>query len=672
MTDTLPRFSKIQMNNIVSDLEQILKSNLASIDELVGQSNPTWDSLIRPMERLEDNLHQFWSPISHLNSVANTPELRTAYNECLPKLSDYSSAIGQNAKLYEAYLFIQKSNEFENLDYAQRKVIANALRDFKLSGVALQGEAKLIFADLQQKLSQLQNKFNENVLDASNSWSMTITDRAKLTGVPEHALLSAQASAQSHNQTGYRFGLDFPSYHAIMTYADDAQLRATFHEAYVTRASDKGPMADQWDNSNTIDLILQYRDELAKLLDFDNYAQYSLATKMAHSSQEVMDFLNNLLKLTKQIATKEYEDLCAFVQLDKLDPWDLAYYTEKLRQHRYQLSPEDLRPYFPISKVLSGMFKIVETLYGMSVTEKTGVETWHPEVRFFEIRDEDHQLRGQFYVDLYARSQKREGAWMGECQNKRRLENGEIQVPIAYLVTNFSAPTGGKPALLTHEEVETLFHEFGHGLHHMLSKIEYTDVSGIRGVPWDAVELPSQFMENFCWDPKGLEFISQHYETHEPLPLELLKKLKDAKNFQSGLQLIRQLEFSLFDFHLHDDYMVEHQARGETVQSLLNKIRSTVSVVPIADYNRFQNGFGHIFGGGYAAGYYSYLWAEVLACDAFSKFEEEGVLNSNTGHAFLQAILEQGGAKEPSELFLEFRGRAPSLESLLRHRGLIP
>lgn len=666
MMQALPNFSKIQVNNIVSDLEHILKANLEDIQRLVEQSTPTWNSLVIPMERLEDNLNQFWSPISHLNSVTNTPALRAAYNLCLPMLSEYSSTIGQNTKLYEAYISLSQPSEFETLDYAQKKVINNALRDFKLSGVALQGEEKQKFCDLQQKLSQLENKFNENVLDATHGWSMTITEKEKLEGIPEHAMLSAQAAAKAHNETGYRFGLDFPSYHAIMTYADDRKLRETCHHAYVTRASDTSPMAPQWDNKENIDLILQYRDELARLLGFDNYAHYSLATKMAHTVEEVMDFLNNLLDVTKALAKKEYENLCAFVGLDSLAPWDISYYTEKLRQHRYNVSPEDLRPYFPISKVLTGMFKIIEILYGMQVVEKTGIETWHPDVRFFEIRDQNNEIRGQFYVDLYARAQKREGAWMGECQNKRRLENGQMQIPIAYLVTNFSAPTGNKPALLTHEEVETLFHEFGHGLHHMLSKIEYTDVSGIRGVPWDAVELPSQFMENFCWDPQGLALISGHYQTQAPLPPELLEKLKDAKNFQSALQLIRQLEFSLFDFHLHSEY-----AQGETVQSLLNTIRKTVCVVPIAEYNRFQNTFGHIFGGGYAAGYYSYLWAEVLACDAFSKFEEEGVLNPKTGQAFLQAILEQGGAKEPSELFLAFRGHAPQLEPLLRHRGLI-
>lgn len=658
----------IKTSNTVSQLAEILHSNLASIDQLVMQSAPSWDSLIRPLEALDDRLHQFWSPISHLNSVVNTPERRAVYNACLPALSDYRSKIGQNTKLYEAYQAIQQSSAFETLNYAQKKVIIHALRDFKLSGVALKAKDRETFSNLEQQLSQLQTKFSENVLDATHSWSMTITDPKKLEGLPEHALLSAKAAAQQHHQLGYRFGLDFPSYYAMMTYATDAHLRETFYQAYVTRASDQGGVSG-WDNTNVMEGILERRHQLAALLGFANYAEYSLATKMARTPLEVMDFLNNLVKVTRPIAIAEYAKLVEFAKryTDKpLRPWDIAFYTEKLRKMRYDLSPEDLRPYFPIERVLSGLFKIVEILYGMTVTEKTGLETWDKEVRFFEIRDKAHELRGQFYIDLYARAQKREGAWMGDCQNQRRLDNGDLQYPIAYIITNFSAPTPGRPALLTHGEVETLFHEFGHGLHHMLSKIEYMDVSGIKGVPWDAVELPSQFMENFCWDPKGLALISGHYETGEPLPLSLLDKLKAAKNFQSGLQLIRQLELALFDFRLHSE------GRPVNVQALLNQIRQDITVIPTADYNRFQHSFSHIFAGGYAAGYYSYLWAEVLACDAFSRFEQEGVFNPETGQAFLSAILEQGGAKDPSELFLEFRGRPPSLEPLLRDKGLVP
>lgn len=655
-----------QVSTMIDELDNILKSNLETIDQLLMQENPTWDSLIRPLEGLEDRLSQFWSPISHLNSVANKPELRAAYNRCLPKLSDYNSSIGQNTKIYEAYESIQKSSEFEKLDYAQKKVISNALRNFKLSGVALKKEDRALFADLEQKLSQLESKFNENVLDATGSWSLTITDLKKLQGLPEQALLSAKAMASRHNQIGYRFGLDFPSYYAIMTYAQDANLRQTFYEAYVTRASDQS-IAKQWDNTKNMETLLAYRDQLAKLLGLKDYAEYSLSTKMAHTSAEVIDFLDNLVKLTKPRALAEYQELESFVKTQRetpLNPWDIAFYTEKLRKQRYDISPEELRPYFPISQVLKGMFKIVEILYGLQVNEKPAVDVWDKEVQYFEIRDKENKLRGEFYIDLYARPQKRDGAWMGECQNQRRLEDGKLQHPIAYIVTNFSPPTQERPGLLTHAEVETLFHEFGHGLHHMLSKIEYTDVSGIRGVPWDAVELPSQFMENFCWDPKGLSLISAHYQTGEPLPLALLEKLKAAKNFQAGLQVIRQLEFALFDFHLH-------QAHEESVQAILDKVRSQVTVVPVAPYNRFQHSFTHIFGGGYAAGYYSYLWAEVLASDAFSKFEEEGVFNPETGQAFLRTILEQGGAKEPSELFLEFKGQPPSLEPLLRHRGLV-
>ncbi len=669
----LPLFKEIQAQDVEPAISELISRNLHAIDELVAKmKDPTWGSLIEPIEELDDTLTKAWSPVGHLNAVVNTPELRTAYNNCLPKLSDYGTQVGQNQGLYQAYNALMNSKAFAELSKEQQKVITNALRDFKLSGVALPLEQREQFAKLSQTLAQLESQFQDHVMDATDHWHLDVTDSQMLAGLPEQAIKLAKQVAEKAGVSGWRITLDFPCYQSIITYADNRQLRKEIHEAYFTRASDKGPDAGKFDNTKLMESIVATRHEMAKLLGFDNYAQRSLAKKMAKSTEQVITFLQDLASKAKPFAEKEFAELKAFAKgeydIEKCEPWDIAYYSEKLRQKRFAISQETLRPYFPVPTVLNGMFEVVKRLYGLQIQEKKDVETWHPDARFFEIMDNKNQLRGQFYLDLFARSQKRGGAWMDEARVRRRLPNGNLQIPVAYLTCNFRAQVGDMPSLLTHDEVLTLFHEFGHGLHHMLTKVEAAGVSGINGVAWDAVELPSQFMENWCWQKEALAFISGHYQTHESLPDDLLEKMQRARNFQSGMMLLRQLEFSLFDFRMHLEYNPE---KGARVQEILDEVREKYSVTPIAPYNRFQHSFGHIFSGGYAAGYYSYLWAEVLSQDAFSKFEEDGIFNTETGQAFLHKILEKGGSEEPDVLFRDFRGRDPDISALLRHRGLV-
>ncbi|MBI2792688.1 MAG: oligopeptidase A [Gammaproteobacteria bacterium] len=669
----LPAFKDIQAQHVEPAISELISRNLKAIDKLVENlQSPTYETLILPIEELEDALNKAWSPVGHLNAVVNTAELRTAYNNCLPMLSDYGTQIGQNQGLYNAYLALKESQSYTKLSIAQQKVITNAIRDFKLSGVALPQAQREQFAKLSQELSQLESQFQDNVMDATDHWHLDVKDSQMLAGLPEQAIKLAKVVAEKAQMSGWRLTLDFPCYQSIITYADNRQLRQQIHEAYFTRASDKGPDAGKWDNTHLMEKIVSTRHQMAQLLGFDNYAKRSLAKKMAKSTEQVITFLEELAIKAKPFAQKEFAELQAFAKgeydIEKLEPWDIAYYSEKLRQKRFAISQETLRPYFPVPVVLKGMFEVVHRLYGLRVSEKAGVETWHPDVRFFEIYDNQNQLRGQFYLDLFARNHKRGGAWMDEARVRRLLPNGQIQTPVAFLTCNFRAQVGDIPSLLTHDEVITLFHEFGHGLHHMLTKIECASVSGINGVAWDAVELPSQFMENWCWQKEALSFISGHYQTQEPLPDDLLEKMHRAQNFQSGMMLLRQLEFSLFDFRLHCEFNPESSAR---IQEILDDVRSKYSVTPIAPYNRFQHSFGHIFSGGYAAGYYSYLWAEVLSQDAFAKFEEEGIFNPNTGNAFLHKILEKGASEDPDVLFRDFRGRDPDINALLHHRGLV-
>ncbi len=668
----LPRFRAIRPAHVLPALRHVLAENRAAITKLLRRgAGYTWENLIEPLDDLADRLARVWSPVSHMNAVVNSEALREAYNACLPLLSEYTTELGQNEALYRAYREIAEGDEYPRLEPAQRKVIDNALRDFRLSGIALSAADKARYKALMQELATLTARFEQNLLDATHAWKKLVRDERELAGLPESALAMAAQAARQQGETGWLLTLEFPSYMAVMTHADNRQLRYEMYEAYVTRASDAGPHGGRWDNLPLMERILALRHEEATLLGYDNYAERSLATKMASSTRQVLAFLGDLARRSLPHARRELQALQDFARehhgLAQLEAWDIGYYSEKLRRHEYALSQEALKPYFPEPRVLSGMFGVVERLYGLQVREVTGVETWHEDVRFFEIRDAAGAVRGRFYLDLYARANKRGGAWMDECIVRRRLRDG-VQVPVAYLTCNFTPPVGDDPALFTHEEVLTLFHEFGHGLHHMLTRVDYPSVAGIQGVAWDAVELPSQFMENWCWEREALPLFSGHYRSGEPLPAELFERLLAARNFQAGMKMVRQLEFAIFDFRLHLEYRPE---RGARIYELLAEVRNEVAVIQPPSFNRFPHSFSHIFAGGYAAGYYSYKWAEVLSSDAFSLFEEKGIFDIETGLRFLAAILEQGGARDPMELFVEFRGREPQIDALLRHSGLV-
>ena len=667
----LPPFSAIRPDHVRPAIDQLLAEGRQLVEDLLEKhSSYTWENLVAPLEALDDRISRAWSPVSHMNSVVNTDAMRAAYNSCLPLLSEYSTEMGQHEGLYRAYRQIADGDEYRRLDTAQKKVIDNALRDFRLSGIELDQAARDRYKAIMQELSKLTSRYSDNVLDATNAWQRQVTDDALLAGLPDSARSLARQTAEQRGLDGWVFTLEFPSYYPVMTYADDRQLRKEIYTAYVTRASDQGPHAGQWDNSDTMNRILALRHEAAQLLGFNNYAERSLATKMAESPDQVTGFLNDLAERSRPAAVRELEELRAFASEHfghtELQAWDIPYFSEKLRQQKYAISQEELKPWFPEPHVVSGLFAIVERLYGLQVETVDGVDTWHEDVYFYRIRDAAGKLRGEFYLDLYARQHKRGGAWMDECICRRGTKDG-VQVPVAYLTCNFSPPIGDDPALFTHDEVITLFHEFGHGLQHMLTQIDYAGVSGISGVAWDAVELPSQFMENWCWEREALDLIASHYQSGARLPDDLYQRMQQARNFQSAMQMLRQLEFAIFDFRLHHDYDPDG---GGTIHATLDAVREQVAVLQPPDFNRFENSFMHIFGGGYAAGYYSYKWAEVLSADAFAAFEETGIFNRDTGDRFLKSILEQGGSREPMELFIDFRGREPTIDALLRHSGL--
>lgn len=681
MTDTLrnpqalPKFNEVTIADIEPIISQHLEANLEAIRNLSKIHNPSWDNLVEVLEELDDTLSKAWSPVSHLNSVMNSDELREAYNACLPKLSAYSTEIGQNKDLQQAYQAIKDSPEFSTLSTAQQKAITNALRDFHLAGVDLSDDKKKRYGEIKSRLSELSSKFGENVLDATNKWQKLITDKAELVGIPESSLAGFAQAAKAQDKEGYLLTLDFPCYLPVMTYCDNAQLRKEMYTAFSTRASDQGPHAGEFDNSDNMAEILKLRHEMANLLGFDSYAHYSLASKMAQSPQQVIQFLEDLAAKSKPQAEQEFAELQAFAKeqsgSDELNPWDVTYFGEKLKQARYSVSQEEIRLYLPAPKVLAGLFEVASRLFNVSIEEVASAsvengDLYHPDVKLFSIH-KDGQLVAQFYLDLYARSKKRGGAWMDECRVRRTKANGEQQIPVAYLVCNFTAPVGDQPALLTHDELTTLFHEFGHGIHHMLTKVNTAAVSGINGVAWDAVELPSQFLENWCWEPEALAFITGHVDTGEPLPKELLDKMLAAKHFQNAMMMVRQLEFSLFDFKMHLEY---NPGNPQPIQDVLNQVRDQVAVVKAPEFNRFQHSFSHIFAGGYAAGYYSYKWAEVLSADAFSRFEEEGIFNPATGQSFFNEILSRGGEDDAAVLFKNFRGREPKVDALLRHSGI--
>ncbi len=669
---SLPPFSAIRPEDIVPAVQSALADCRAAVERVVAQPGPfTWDNLCQPLAESDDRLSRIWSPIGHLNSVKNSPELRAAYEQALPLLSEYGTWVGQHEGLYQAYRSLKEGAAFEALSVPQRKAVDNALRDFELSGIGLSADKQQRYGEIVARLSELGSTYSNNVLDATMGWSKLITDEAELSGLPESALAQAQAMAQAKEQGGWLLTLDMPSYLPVLTYADNRALREEMYRAFATRASDQGPNAGKWDNSEVMAETLALRHELAQLLGFDTYADKSLATKMAESPEQVIGFLSDLAKRARPQAEQELAQLRAFAKqhygVDELEAWDITYYGEKQKQHLFSISDEQLRPYFPEQRVVEGLFEVVKRIYGITAKERKDVETWHPDVRFFDLFDANGELRGSFYLDLYARENKRGGAWMDDCVGSLRKADGTLQKPVAYLTCNFNRPLGDQPALFTHNEVTTLFHEFGHGLHHMLTQIDTAGVSGINGVPWDAVELPSQFMENWCWEPEALAFISGHYQSGEPLPKAMLDKLLAAKNYQAALFILRQLEFGLFDFRMHFEYNPE---KGAQILPTLAEVKKMVAVVPSPSWGRFPHAFSHIFAGGYAAGYYSYLWAEVLSADAYSRFEEEGIFNAETGKSFLDNILSRGGSEEPMALFKRFRGREPQLDAMLRHYGI--
>ncbi len=667
----LPEFSKIKAQHIGPALDELLKNNRALCQKLLQNNTQyNWENLIEPLEVADNQLQRMWSPVSHMNSVVNTPELRDAYNAGLPRLSEYSTEMGQNKALFEAIKQVLGKQEELRLDAAQIKSLDDSIKGFRLSGVDLPKAQQKRYGEISKQLSSLTSSYSDNVLDATNAWSKHIGDVAELAGLPETAIEQAAQAARQRELDDYLVTLDFPSYYAVMTYADKRELREEVYRAYSTRASDQGENP-KLDNSENMGKILELRQEKAKLLGFNNYAELSLDTKMADSPDQVLSFLNELAEKSRPFALKEFAELKDFAKqelaIDDLQAWDVGYASEKLKQQRYSISDEDLKPYFPVDKVLEGLFKLVEGLYNIRIKQKTNQQSWHPDVRFFEIVDNRTQkLKARFYLDLYARQHKRGGAWMDDFCSRFKHKDG-LQTPVAFMTCNSAPPAGDKPALFTHDEVITLFHEFGHGLHHMMTEVDYLDVSGISGVEWDAVELPSQFMENWCWQREALDLFAAHYETGEKIPDELFDKMQAARHFQSALGMVRQLEFSIFDMRLHMDTSIKD---AKQIQAILDETRKQLAVITPPAFNRFQHGFSHIFAGGYAAGYYSYKWAEVLSADAFARFEEEGLFNQTVGESFLKEILQVGGSRPAMESFKAFRGREPSIDALLKHSGL--
>jgi len=665
----LPRFAEIKSEHVAPAMEQLLAENRALIARLLGDSAPpTWQNFIVPMEDANERLSRAWGPVGHLNAVMNSPELREVYNATLPKITQYYAELGQNLALFDKFKALRNSPEFAGLSAARKKIIENELRDFRLGGAELPDDKKARYLEIQERLAELSSRFSDNLLDATNDYTLVIENKEELAGLPEDVLQAAQEAAQAASQSGWLFTLKAPSYMPVMQYADNRALREKMYRASGTRASEFGKA--EWDNTALMDEIVRLRGEEASLLGFANFGELSLATKMADSPQQVAVFMRELAQRARPFAEKDLAELREFARaelgLQELQSWDIGYASEKLREKRYAFSEQEVKQYFPEDAVLPGMFKLVETLYGLQIKASVA-PLWHDDVRFFDIRDAQGQLVGQFYLDMYARNSKRGGAWMDDVITRRRLASG-IQTPVAYLNCNFSAPVGGKPAVFTHDEVITLFHEFGHGLHHLLTEVEDLAVSGINGVEWDAVELPSQFMENFCWEWDVLHGMTRHVDSGEPLPRALFDKMLAAKNFQSGLQTLRQIEFSLFDMLMHSNF----EAGGaKSILQLLDEVRAEVAVLIPPAFHRFPHSFSHIFAGGYAAGYYSYKWAEVLSADAYSLFEENGVLNPDVGARFRAEILAMGGSRGAMDSFSAFRGREPSIDALLRHNGLL-
>jgi oligopeptidase A len=661
----LPAFDRIRAADVETTIRTLLERNRAEVATLEGQPNPTFENTVLPLEQLAHRLSRTWSPIGHLNGVLNSDELRASYNACLPLLSNYWTDLAQSEPLFRAYSAIA-ANESDRLAPAQRRVIERALEDFRLAGVGLPAERKARYKDVVQQLALLGAKFEENVLDAMNTWTRQVTDPSELSGINPVIVEQARTRAAEKGVPGWLFALEQPTYVAVMTDADSESLRRDFYQAWTTRASECGPSPAQFDNTDVMRQILALRHEAARLLDFPNYAAYALATRMAPSTQAVFDFLRQLATVARPAAQKEFAELEAFAGR-KLNAWDVGYYAEKLQAKLFSITQEELRPYFPLPRVLEGLFSVAGKLFGVSIVERLGLPLYHADARFFEIRDDSGRALAGFYLDACARSKKRAGAWMDDCVGRKDFGH-EHTVPVAYLVCNFLPASPGQPPLLTHDDVVTMFHEFGHGLHHMLTRVGYPSIAGINGVSWDAVELPSQFLENFAWRPEVLDTMARHYESGAPLPADKKAQLLGSRTFQAGLATVRQLEFALFDFRLHAEYDPE---RGPRIAEILDEVRREVAVFALPEWNRMPHNFGHIFAGGYAEGYYSYKWAEVLAADAFAAFEEQGVFDRRVAQRFLDSILSQGGSKKALDAFVDFRGRAPDVNALLKQQGLL-
>jgi len=660
----LPAFQDIRPEHVEPAIRELLTESRARIAQIEQIAAPTFQNFVEPLEDLQHRLARAWSPVGHLNGVMNSDALREQYNACLPLLSDYGTDIAQSEPLYRAYKTV-KSLEGAGLDTAQRMLVDHALRDFELAGVALDGAKKERFKAVMLELSSLGAKFEENVLDATNAFSHEVTDEKLLEGLNATILEQARERAVAAGKDGWLLGLDQPTYVAIVTDAKSPELRQAFYRAWSTRASDQGPTPARFDNTQVMEDLLRLRHETAQLLGFPNYAAYALATRMAKSVDEVLAFLRKLAVAARPAALRDLAELEEFAGR-KLDAWDVTYYSERLQEERYSISQEELREYFALPRVLEGLFGVIERLFLVNIRTREGVAVWHADVRYYDIFDAQGTLIGGFYLDPYARPHKRSGAWMDDCVGRKDTASGSA-LPVAYLVLNALPGAAGKPALLTHDDVVTLFHEFGHGLHHMLTRVGYPSISGINGVSWDAVELPSQFMENYAWDPEVIAQLATHHETGAPLPAEKIQQLMRTRSFQAGLATLRQVEFALFDFRLHAEF---DPARGGRVHEILSEVRKEVAVIRIPEWNRYPNNFGHIFAGGYAAGYYSYKWAEVLAADAFAAFKETGVFNPETAKRFLDSILSRGGSRDALEAFIEFRGRAPDITPLLQLHGI--